>query len=197
MAKEQVEEKQEPQKSKLISSGMKLPVIIGIVAGVLIINTVIIIFVFKLFVAPSFTPHSEDAVKGKTELENKEKAKHNGLKIGEEGEYLQGEENLHFTESGRITTNPKNSENFIVLNLGLEYRFKTLESKPKEGEGLSPKMLAQVKGAVNRIIGGLSIDELHAKRDSLTIIFIKEMKPTFKANQMFLKNVILQEFIIQ
>lgn len=186
MAKEnETGEKQEPQKPKK-GGGMSMPVMAGVIAGVIIVNAIIIVIVFKLFISPSISSGGE-AKKGKTEQAAEEKKKK---------DESEGKETL-FAESGRITTNPKNSEKFVVINLGIEY-YMSEDAPAAEGEkGLPPKILAYVKGSVNQTIGSMSAEDVHMKRDSLASIFQKILTPTLKKEKMNLKNIIMQEFIIQ
>ena len=191
MAKEEKLERQEPEKPKRQSTGsMKLPMLIGIIAGVVVIQAIIIVVVMNIFLKPSYAP--ADTQGGKTEQKKVEKDE--SPKEGESSDDV----NMQFIETGRITTNAKSSDKFVVLNLGLEFKAQG-EEEPSEKEGgtLSPIMNAKIKGTINGIIGSMAIEDLQAKRDSLSFIIKDRLKPVFKSNKMFLKDVIIQEFIIQ
>lgn len=117
---------------------------------------------------------------------------------------------------GRITTNPRNSTQFVVVNIGVVYfpksedHLKELkvekakeakEAGPEGGGGnptlLSTKSYAQLKANVTRVLGSLSVEELQARRDSLPSMIKMNVKPVFRENEMFIKDVILLEFILQ
>ena len=168
---------------------MKLPIIIGIVAGVLVVQAVIIVVVMNMFFSTSHTSIQEDKNMSsdvKKEMKNE--------KEDEDSD----EENIQFIETGRITTNAKASEKFVVVNLGLEFSTKEPLESGEDGENqLSPILNAKIKGAVNQIIGSLTVEEIHTSRDTLPEIFRAELLKIFKKKDIRLKDVIIQEFIIQ
>lgn len=177
------EEKQSEQKTtgEAKSSGMKLPIMIGIIVGILVVNAAIIYFLFNLLLAPSISnQHGEPA--------KKEKQADEETKLEEE---FDESHKPVFVETGRITTNPKFSDKFVVVNLGLE-----VKSKEHSNE-LEPALLAKIRGVVNSTFANMTVDEIHSRRDSLDIIFLNNLKPVFKKEKKLLSEVIIQEFIIQ
>ncbi|MFP4526929.1 MAG: hypothetical protein ACLFQX_00150 [Candidatus Kapaibacterium sp.] len=212
MADEKTEEKQEPvkpeKKAKKVSlgGGLSLPVIIGAVVGllVLIAATVIIsIFVASKFMLPE---QSEEAAKGGEHTEKTEDETtaitEEDLAMAEEEDFQKGLVGVQYVKTGRITTNPKGASQFIVLNLGLEFRLKNKDNDWVE-EPIDPEdpmvmhMLSKVKGIVNQVLGTMTVQELHDKRSEMPLILKEKLKETFVQYRMFLREVVIEEYIIQ
>ena len=105
-------------------------------------------------------------------------------------------------ETGRIITNPKLSEKFAVINLGLSYREKVGEEESSEESADAPdakalKMEAQIKSILNNMIGSMTEEEIQHQRQNLSTIVKEKLTPLFKKNKMFLREVLIVEFIIQ
>lgn len=199
MAKEAGEEKQEmqePAKPKKSGGGMKPIVMIGVGAGVLLVNAVIILLIFNFFIAPSLNQgHSDEG----GDTHKKEKVKKSGGDESEEDKFLTDEKEMHFWETGRISTNLHASTKLLTMNLGLEYRKKVDEDEEEEGaEGgdFPPVLVVKMKSLINGTIGSYTYEEINASRDSLNVIFKNKMKPLLKKNKMYLREVYIQEFII-
>ncbi len=215
MAEEQqgVQEPEMPTKKpkKSGGGGFSTPVWIGIIAGGLVVNIVLIIFAIKLFVVQPVAPASENGSKEHTENVDKGNNSHDGtheadseedLDKLEEENVLNGDENVQFKETGRITTNPKNSTSFVILNLGLEYRERHSEEDSDGGghgaaapAGPDPVM-ARVKGVINNTIGSMTVEELQ-DRETLRTKLKEEIKKVYKKHHIYLRDVILVEFLIQ
>lgn len=202
------EQKQKPEKPKKAKgpTEMSLPVLLGIIGGVLVIFMAFIYFLVLPALVDGISGNTEDNTAGTEQMETSEEGSHDGDEkekgdgMSEEDEYLAGDEGLHFVETGKLMTNPKGSANkIVVLNLGLEFRTKGDEEEESHGEGelISIKMMAKIKGIVNTTIGQWTIEDLDTKRDSIASYLKDGMKPLFKKNDMFLRDVILQEYIIQ
>lgn len=183
--------RQEPEKPVVEKSGgMKLPVVIGIVAAALIVNVVLVFAVIKFVLAPGQPTGKaqQETVQTKKSEESEEGSKEN-------------DKLTKFIETGRLTTNPKASSEFVVVNLGFVFRANNEEALKTLGEGKEVKLpatsMAKIKGIVNSVLGSYSSTELLTQRDSLAAIFKNSLKPVFKENQTVLKEVILQEFILQ
>ncbi len=209
MAEEQQQGTQEPEmptkKPKKSGGGLSTPVWIGIIAGALILNVATIILGIKWVVGDSATADSEAGGKEHTEKVDKE---HTGDgEFDEDQEYddleeenvLHGDENLKFKETGRITTNPKGSTSFVILNLGLEYR----ERKTEEGggghggaDGGPDPVMARVKGVINSTVGSLTVEELQ-DREALRTKLRDEIRKVYKKHKIYLRDVLLIEFLIQ
>lgn len=183
--------KQEPELQKKKEGGMKLPVLIALILGILIVNAVLIVVLFNMMVAPNLKSDGGEETK-KAKVEHKE---------DEGGTGEESKTPSEFIASGRITTNPRGSDRFVVVDLAFEF---TKKEGAEEGEshggekgGFSPKMLALIKGSVNKSIGMMTVEDIQASRDTLDKIFFTSMKPIFKKDHKTLKQVIIQEFILQ
>ncbi len=207
---EEVVENQEPEspKKKEKKSGeIKLPLLIGIIAGSIIILVVAVRFLFLPYLVENLSAQTElNSTAGKDFAENKDA--HSGKKLSSKDEeelILDDEKKLEFIETGRITTNPKMSSQFVVVNLGMIFAAKDEDALnelkesggKEEGGGLPQNMVARIKGNVNSVLGSMSVEDLQAKRDSLPTFFKGKIKPIFKEKNLLLKEIILQEFIVQ
>jgi flagellar basal body-associated protein FliL len=189
MAKEknEIDSKPEPQMTK--KTGMSMPMMVGVIVGIIAVNAVIIILLFNFLIVPSLNSDSND---NSGEKAKKEKAAEEAHKNAEM------EKKQKFQSSGRITTNPKASAQFVVIDLGFEFApIGEEEGEAKEGEGFEPGLQAKIKGTVTKTLGSMTAEELTARRDTLDRIFFKNLKQVFKEEKFMLHSVILQEFIIQ
>ncbi len=105
-------------------------------------------------------------------------------------------------ETGRITTNPKGADQFVILDLWLEYlvNTKVLEEYPdeyKESSDLMVKLFTRVRAAVVDFIGSLTVAEIHALRPELPEKLKEHLSEMFKTKKIDLREVIIKEFIIQ
>lgn len=218
MAEEELEEVQQPEKpakkKKSSGGGLSLPLMIAIGAVTLIVLVGISLFAIN-YMVNNIIDKKLGAVsdttkvlspKEEAKLKEKEKAKEldKTYKELEEEEYFDTEEGVSYIETDRIVTNPKFSTRFAVLKLGLSYREKVgeeekEEEEKKEGEvdQKSMKMQAQIRNIINNMIGTMTEEELQQQRSSLPIIVKEKLTPVFKAHKMFLKDVLIVEFIIQ
>lgn len=213
---EEIQQPEKPVKKKKSSGGLSLPMMIVIGAGTLIVLVGISLFAISYMVnniidkklgaqadsTKVLSPKEEAKIKGK----EKEKELDNAYKELEEEEYFETEEGVGYIETDRIVTNPKFSTRFAVLKLGLSYREKVNpdeekeeEEKPKEGEvdPAAQKMQAQIKSIINNMIGSMTEEELQQQRSNLAIIVKEKLTPVFKKHKMFLRDVLIVEFIVQ
>ncbi len=195
------EEKQKPEKPKKSrDAGVSLPVLLGIIGGVLVIFMAFIYFLVLPYLVEGLGGDNTASAGANSEEVADSEGKNDGENPENEelSEFMADESMMHFVQTGRITTNPKQSSNFAVIDLGLEFISKEeIESHGEGGNIFSPKMNAKIKSTVTSVIGSYSDDWLLANRDSLSVILFDKLKPEFKDNDMLLKDVILQEFIIQ
>jgi flagellar basal body-associated protein FliL len=217
MAKEKEKDKapeevngQEPEKpvKKAKSLELKLPVVLGIIAAVLLILIVTVRFVFLPYIVHSLTPDVQAKESLHSESTGSEANKSDVKKNGnEELEIFKANEKLsQFVQTGRITTNPKQSTQYVVADFGIIFLPKDEESlkalhegggEESKGNGLPPKLSSRVKGIINSLLGSMTVEELQIKRDSVPLLVKANLKPFFKQQDLFVKEVILQEFIIQ
>ena len=195
------EEKQKPEKPKKSrDAGVSLPILLGIIGGVLVIFMAFIYFLVLPYLVEGLGGDQAASGGAGTEAVADSAGKKDGENPENEelSEFMADESMVHFVQTGRITTNPKQSSNFAVIDLGLEFIKKEGIESHGEGENFSAtKMNAKNKSTVTSVIGSYNDDWLLANRDSLSVILFDKLKPEFKENEMLLKDVILQEFIIQ
>jgi hypothetical protein len=214
MAEEQqgVQEPEMPtKKPKKSGGGLSTPMWIGVIAGGLILNTVIIILAIRVFVEQPTAAVPQEGGKEHTEkVDNKHKSSDEHAEEGdeesvddlEEENVLHGDDNVEFMETGRITTNPKGSTSFVILNLGLEYRKKHTEGEEGGGghgggapAGPDPVM-ARVKGVINNTIGSMTVEQLQ-DREALRTKLRDDIRVVYKKHKIYLRDVVLVEFLIQ
>ncbi len=209
------EEKQVPEKPKRKPADTGLIQLVGIIAGTVIVMVVILYLAFKFLIYPDLKELTGANTADSTAVEDKHnKDKHDEKHEGKNDDswmdeettsFFEDEQNTHFFETGRITTNPKGTtKQFVVINLGLIYMTKPGEEggggkEGEEGEGpsLPPTTMARIKHGINMILGKYSAEQLKANQDSLPYFFKDELKPIFRQKQMLLRDVIIQEIIIQ
>ncbi|MCX6155805.1 MAG: hypothetical protein NT007_16795 [Candidatus Kapabacteria bacterium] len=192
-------DRQEPERpAKKSSGGMGLTKILIIIFVVILLQGGLFFILFKFVLNPSgpTDPLEKEKSEQVKRLEE-EKKKLNG-KENEEEAAMAPEKELHYGKTGRITTNPKGSDRFVVINLGIEFRSKEpLEGGTKENP-FSEKMFGRIQSVVNGVLGSMSIDELQSKRDSLHFVFKDKLKPVIQAQkECFLRGVDVIEFILQ
>lgn len=191
-----LQEPENPIKKK--KEGMSMPMMIGIGVGALVLNIVIIIVLVKfVFNGNSNTQNDK---KGKTSHSKaSEEESSSSESNDEEKEFFENEEKRKFLELGRITTNPKGANKFVVVSVGCVYRekgeIKKEDLKP-ESEFMR-KLLAKSKSVIINEIGSTTVEEIQNKRPNLESIFRDRLKPVFKERQLFLREVIINEFILQ
>lgn len=213
------EEKQEPAKPKKEKGGLPVP-LFGLIGFAIILIALVVNVFLVLGIKSDVTAITEVIATGKlpthTPEEDKDKKK---KKVDEEfyeeedgndvGKYV-ADEKAEYFETGRITTNPKLSSRFVVLNLGMFFselpKSEEEEEKPKEEakkgepESFSPygkKFDGMVRNIINSQIGSMSLEELQIPRDSLTNLFKKRLRPLFSQQEARLKEVAIIEFIVQ
>ncbi|MCX6148098.1 MAG: hypothetical protein NTW25_12755 [Candidatus Kapabacteria bacterium] len=189
-----LQEPEVPVKKK--KEGMSMPMMIGIGVGALILNIVIIIVLVKFVLPGGGSSHDEKKIKSHSKVSEEEAGGEAG---DEEKEFFALEKERKFLELGRITTNPKGSSKFVVVAIGCVYRQgKDFE---KENEKLESeymrKLLAKTKSVIINEIGNTTVEEIQAKRSNLESIFRDRLKPVFKDKQLFLREIIINEFILQ
>ncbi len=174
------------------SGGLGLVHIIGIVFGSLLFLVVAVRFLILPYVIESLKPN-EEASKKKEEI-SKPKGPFDGVE----------KELIKFIETGRITTNPLNSDQFVVVNLGLKFFardkkvLREIFGQAAEGEvSLPPELMAKIRGKINQTLGSMTVTDLNQNRTRLPYIFLDSLKPVFSEGKLVLGEVIMNEFIIQ
>ncbi len=180
-----------PKKS---SGGLGLVPILGIVFGSLLILILATRFLFLPYIVENLGGNKNDTSETKKEE----------IKTATKGPFAGVEKQLiKFIETGRITTNPLNSDQFVVVNLGLRFYaqnenvLKEIFGESKEGATLPPDFMAQIRGKINQMLGSLTVTELQQRRNQFANEFKDSLKTIFANYELVLGEVFLQEFIIQ
>ncbi|MCX7908829.1 MAG: flagellar basal body-associated FliL family protein [Ignavibacteria bacterium] len=176
----------EVSKDTKTSGTIGLIPILGIVFGSLILLIIATRFIFLPYIVENLSGGGKKA---------EEKAKE---------EVKLDKKLMKYFETGRITTNPLNSDQFVVVNLAMKFSARD-EKVLKEifGEGgeagavLQPEIMAPIRSKINQILGSLTVAELQQRRNNLANEFKDSLKPIFSSHQLILNEVYLQEFIIQ
>lgn len=172
----------EATKEPKASGGLGLVPILGIVFGALIILILATRFLFLPYVV-------ENLGGGKKEEPKKE-------------ETSPDKALMKFVETGRITTNPLNSDQFIVVNLALRFSARDKKILEKltgggEGGGLPTEIMAPIRSKINQVLGSLTVEQLQQRRNILASELKDSLKAIFATHELILNEVYLQEFIIQ
>jgi flagellar basal body-associated protein FliL len=189
MSEEEKQESTIKDKKKSLS----LPVIIAIIAGGIIILVVALILIISLMMN-----NMKESILNSTGKDTSQVVKKKEKKV----ETL---DKFEYLETGRITTNPQSSSQFVVVNLGIFYGpekskksdDEKVELTPDELKSKNQRLNALIRHQINSQIGSMDVYALQIPRDSLMITFKEKLKPAFKMEGYFLKDVILLEFIIQ
>lgn len=185
------------QKSGKDKKGSPLKMIL-IVLGVLVVNAIIVIGVVKFFFADTANGNHPKEAKS-DQLDHKSKDEFAEFKDDEE-RFFENEKERKMLTTGRITTNPANSINkLVIVDLGLEYRIKPdlPEDEFEMEKPIMTKLMIKLKAAITKRIGSLGVEELVSQRNELPGLFKSDLQPLFNENQMYLRDVYLNEFLVQ
>ena len=203
MAKEKEAEGTESQEKKTEEKPPKKPgemnlmKMLIMVGGTVVVLFILLIVVYMIIIKPDLQKMSTNG-EGKDKTEEVKQAKDDF-----NPEEIKKEENERFMSTGRITTNPSMSNQFVVVDLGLDFyvneeQMKEIKKEKPEESPLMLRPLSSVKGEVNNLLGSMTVQELQSiRRDSLQSIINAKLTRVFLSSKMVLKEAILQEFIIQ
>ncbi|TAL68815.1 MAG: hypothetical protein EPN82_09085 [Bacteroidetes bacterium] len=188
------EKAEKPPKKPGEMSLMKMLIMVG---GTVVVLFILLIVVYMLIIKPDLQKMAINGEGDKAKLEEVNKDKDFNP------EEIKKEENERFLSTGRITTNPSMSNQFVVVDIGLDFyvndeQMKEIKKDKPEESPLMLRPLSSVKGAVNNLLGSMTVQELQSvRRDSLQGAINSKLVQVFLSNKMVLKEAILQEFIIQ
>ena len=200
----QVQEPEAPKKDK--KPGISLPLILGIIFGGIILLFLLVRFMILPYMVENMNPEAQK-IKAQLLVEEKKNEMASGV-TRLSAEFLEKQTKTLMT--GRITTNPKNSPQFVVIDIATMYVPKDEEvakelakeggKESKEPGVISPAFMStmiRIKGVVNKILGSMTVEELQSKRDTLATLFKTQFKPLFYEKNCLVRDVVVQEFIIQ
>jgi hypothetical protein len=193
-------EKQASDKPKRNPGELGFMQILIFLGGTVVLLFVLLIIGYFIFIKPDLQKITTAGGEDKAKTENVKKDSESETVNPDE---FKKEENERFISTGRITTNPKMSTQFVVVDFGLDFYVSDLlgksikKDKPEESSEML-KPLSAVKGEINNLLGSYTVEELQAiPRDSLQSRIKSRLINVFTQNKMMLKDAILQEFIIQ
>jgi len=206
------EELQEPEKQnkrkKKEKTGMSMPVVIGMVMGILVVNVALVFLIMKFVFKPEPTVMTDST--GKViqiePVEDKDQEEDDDDEPSdlddEENEFFANESKRKFFETDRILTNPKGSTKAVMIKLGVEYRPKMSEEeeikKIKSDSEFMIKIMAFTRSVVINELGTMTEDfMLNNSKDTLAYIFKDKLKDYYKDRKLFLRKIQITEFIIQ
>ncbi|GAB5466725.1 MAG: hypothetical protein Kapaf2KO_21610 [Candidatus Kapaibacteriales bacterium] len=185
------EEQEEDSGKKKKGDKMSLGAIIGIIAGVILLQVILIVAIVQIFFSDSDDQKpTREMADGEYELTEEE------LEVKE---FLSNEENMRYMETGKIVTNPKLSKNYVAINVGLDYSPRP-EVAEEELDAASTKMIklnAKIKSDIIMLIGQMDTEELQQKRNLLPGIIKDSLAEKFKSEKLLLREVLISEFVIQ
>ncbi|HYF02726.1 MAG TPA: flagellar basal body-associated FliL family protein [Patescibacteria group bacterium] len=186
MAEEQeVHEEEAPKKS-----GMSTVMLIGIIAGVVLLQVVIVFVIFKVFVSPSDTAEKKKEKKADTEevaeevSDEEESEEETPTRRVREVKEIVGTEDMILNPRG-------SSSRYIMVSLGLEV-------DDKEAVKLiEDKLTIPIQHTTRMFISQYSVVDLERTSlvDSLPGQLRKKLQPYFGEHK--LRNVYFKKFIIQ
>lgn len=192
---------QEPEKAKKKKrEGMSLPVMIAVGVGAIVVQVVLIVVVVNFLMPKSEKDVAHEKEAKKTEAMKKKASEEEFFQEdSEEEDFFAEEKERKYLETDKIITNPKGSTKFVVINLGLEYKFKPDVPEPERAPDgdLMKKLMAKLKTLVIQDIGNQTVDEIHSGRADYNMKLRDKLRPIFKESKIFLRNVYIVEFIIQ
>lgn len=192
---------QEPEKAKKKKKeGMSLPIMIAIAVGVIIVQVVLIVVVVNFLSPKSESEQIAEKDKKKTESLKKKASEDEFFQEDtEEEDFFAQEKERKYIETDKIITNPKGSSKFVVINLGLEYKFKpdVPETEQTPDSDLMRKVMAKLKALVIQDLGSHTLEEISNQRAEYNTTLRDKLRPIFKESKIFLRNVYIVEFIIQ
>ena len=187
---DELDDEQMPEKK-----GMKLPVLIGIILGIVIVQVGIVMAAIKFFApqpaAAATAEHAPAHSEEKSEEQDPDE---------ESGTFVTKKVDAIITTKSDIYINPRgSSKQIIILSLGIEI---TPEEKKEEVEN---KLMVPIQDLVISRFSNYTSEELQDKalRDSLRVMIKNELKPYFRGiseegqEPVRLKNVYFPKFIIQ
>jgi hypothetical protein len=190
-------EKHEPEKPKKTSKGMSVPVIIGIVCGIITFQAIIIILVVKFFIAPAAPSSAADHSPEKPKIETPEKVTKSDEEMESSKLTDEDKEKLISWEIKNIPATPRGMDKsafFTVKFFCIPNEKKVFEKLNKKfDEDVTGKMIvAETEFKINDVFSKYSKEQLDVfNRDSLNILLYKQLKTTFDKEDIRLRKILV------
>jgi flagellar basal body-associated protein FliL len=130
----------------------------------------------------------------------------------EQEDFYLGDEGLLYAEINQLVAMPKGGTSTIIVSIAFEYRENPMD-KAAEGEEEEekkddkevidsgklfkerPQLKAKIQSELNNMIGSMTLDEIQAIRPDLENVLTEKMKPIFHKEKIWLKTVMVTQFI--
>lgn len=211
---QQLQQPEPPPKKK--KKGLSLPLIIGISFAALLIligGTLGAVYLMvNNMMQHTNTEQTSDAKHEEKDEEEENPEFNLEAKYAELQDVVERQtKNIQFMELGEVITNPKNSNKFVVIDVGVEYVaydengevIKTGEGEEAVEESVSAEEffgkrdVAKVRSLINNVVWENTESELQNKRSELPDMLKEEFKEIFLENGAIIKDVVILRFIIQ
>ncbi len=185
-----------------VRKGMKLPVLIGLILGIIIVQVGIVMAAIKFFAPAQANAKSKGANEKTSESAHKDGHGESEEESEEEQSgpsYSQKVEGIVATKND-LYINPRgSSSHIVVVSLGIEI------SPEEKKEEVEKKLIIPIQDRVISRISSYTVEELQSGkvRDSLRTIIKNDIKPFFRGMSeegkegVKLRNVYFPKFIIQ
>ncbi len=167
--------------------GIRLPVLIGIILGIIVVQAGIVLAALKIF-APSAESHSNpkhDAVEVAADSTEEE----------ETGPILVQKVEGIITPKSDLYINPRGSASrIVVMSVGIEV------SPAEKAKEVEEKLMVPIQDRIIARMSSYTLEELQdlKLRDSLRAILRNDLKPYFNALEgVKLRNIYFPKFVIQ
>ena len=176
-----------PTPEETPKKGIRLPVLIGIILGIIVVQAGIVLAALKIF-APS-ADHPSPAAQHTTELSQ------DSTDEEETGPILVQKVEGIVTPKADLYINPRGSaSHIVVLSVGIEV------SPAEKAKEVEEKLMIPIQDRIIARVSSYTLEELQdlKLRDSLRTILRSDLKPYFNALEgVKLRNVYFPKFVIQ
>lgn len=199
-SKEDIGENELPKKK-----GMKLPVLIGVIVGIIILQAGIVMGALKFF-APTVPDDPKSKAKTEQTAHSEEEEAEHGKDGHSEEEseddgnaaLVQKIEGIAITKND-LYVNPRGSSSHIcVVSVGLEI------TPPEKAKEVEDKLMIPIQDRIIARISSFDVDQLYLPeiRDSIRTLIKSDVKPYLRGmseeeHPVKLRNVFFPKFIIQ
>lgn len=189
------QELQQPEKAK--GGGISMPVFVGGLLGMALIVAVFMFLMFKFVINPE-----PEVVEDADQTEEFDELKELELTDidQEELEFLRDEKERKMMTLEKITTNPKGSTKYVQMTLALYYRLHPDLSEEGEFKEDSPEMMRVKTKTQSTVITFIrskdEVELLNSTPEALAIQLKEKLKDFYRENNLFLREILISEYII-
>lgn len=199
-------ELQVPETPKKKYSDLNMKSVIVIIAGALIFVVLVIFALYWFLIRPDIIGKNTPE-QGQKSVQVEVVTDEETLKFNEELAKIKAQakagvlKELKFAQTADIITNTNPPDWYVVLQIGVEYKdVMAAEGGGGHGGGgdaLPPKLASEISSVVTKFCGSKPIESVLSVRDSLDVIFFKELEPIFTKEKIFLHKISIPKFVTQ